>query len=77
MLLKDIISEIEKQKDLPYLRFRIKDQTETFTKDLFLILFDADTPVEENLQKLSEDFKQLVELVCWEPEKTCDKMWQL
>lgn len=77
MQLKNIISEIEEQKDLPNLRFIIKEKTEAFTKDLFLTLFDADTPVEENLAKLSIDFRYLVELVCWEPGKPCEKVWQL
>ena len=77
MQLTNIISEIEKQKDLPNLRFRIKERTESFTKELFYTLFDADTPVEANLVKLSEDFKQLVELVCWNPEYSCEKMWHL
>lgn len=73
---KAIIEDIIKHKQLPNLKFRIRDKTEIFTKDLFYTLFDVDTPVEENIEFLERDFKELADLVCWNPEKTCGELWQ-
>lgn len=71
-----IINEIENQKQLPNLRLRIKEETEVFTKNLFYTLFDEDTPVKSNLIKLGEKFRNLADLVCWEPEKPCMDLWE-
>ncbi|GHA32043.1 hypothetical protein GCM10007103_12110 [Salinimicrobium marinum] len=73
---KAIIEDIIKHKQLPNLKFRIKDKTEIFTKNLFYTLFDVETPVEENIQLLEVDFKELADLVCWNPEQTCGELWQ-
>ncbi len=75
MDLDRIIREIEDQKKLPNLRFQIKEKTEAFTNSLFYTLFDEDTPVESNLKKLGIDFKELADLVCWEPDKPCREIW--
>ncbi len=71
---QEIIKQIKIQKQLPNLRFRIKEKAEAFTQNLFYTLFDQDTPVEENLEKLAIDFKELGDLVCWEPGKPCSEM---
>lgn len=76
MDLKRIINEIESQKQLPNLRLRIKEETESFTRDLFYTLFDEDTPVAPNLLKLGKQFKELADLVCWEPNKPCREVWE-
>lgn len=73
---KAIIEDIIKHKQLPNLKFRIKDKTEIFTKNLFYTLFDVETPVEENIKLLEVDFKELADLVCWNPEQTCGELWQ-
>jgi len=39
-------------------------------------LFDIDTPVEENLDKLEKTFDLLVNLACWQTEKPCKKIWE-
>lgn len=72
---KTIVQRITVQKQLPNLRFRIKEKAEAFTQHLFYTLFDRDTPVEENLEKLSFDFNELGDLVCWEPGKPCLEIW--
>lgn len=72
---KTVIERIIAQKQLPNLRFRIKEKTEAFTQHLFYTLFDRDTPVEENLEKLRYDFEELGNLVCWEPGKPCSEIW--
>ncbi len=71
-----IVNKIIKHKKQPNLRFRLKEQVETFTDLLFYTLFDIETPVEENLEKLEAKFDTLVNLACWEVEKPCKKVWE-
>ncbi len=71
-----IVNKIIKHKKQPNLRFRLKEQVETFTDLLFYSLFDIETPVEENLEKLEIQFDALVNLACWEVEKPCKKVWE-
>jgi serine O-acetyltransferase len=73
---EDIIKQITAQKKNTILRFRIKTKAEAFTQNLFYTLFDKDTPVEDNLDKLAADFKELGDLVCWEPGKSCSEIWE-
>lgn len=76
MTRKKIIQLIQEQKQLPNLKYAIKEKTEAFTKLLFYTLFDGGTPVEENIEKLEKDFKELAELVCWEPGSSCKEIWE-
>lgn len=76
MIEDKVIRDIISQKKRPHLRLRIKERAEAFTKSLFYTLFDEDTPVRENMEKLAFDFKELVDLVCWEPEKPCAEIWE-
>jgi len=73
---KAIVEKIIKHKKQPHLRFRLKEATETFTDLLFYTLFDIDTPVEENLEKLEKKFDILVNMACWEVEKPCKMIWE-
>ena len=73
---QDVVQQIKIQKQLPHLRFRIKEKAESFTQNLFYTLFDHDTPVDENLEKLASDFKELGDLVGWEPVKPCIEVWK-
>lgn len=72
---KDVIRLIEIQKQLPHLKYAIKEKTEAFTKLLFYTLFDESTPVEANIKKLGADFEELAGLVCWETAKPCCDIW--
>lgn len=72
---RDIIEKITSQKQLPNLRFIIKEKAEAFTNHLFYTLFDRDTAVEENLEQLAGEFKELADMVCWEPGKPCSENW--
>ena len=75
MQLTHIIKEIEQQKELPRLRYQIKERTEAFTRGLFYTLFDSDTDVAGNLKTLGAEFEYLADLVCWEPERPCKDLW--
>jgi serine O-acetyltransferase len=70
-----IIKKILEQKKLPNLKYSIRTKSEDFTHKLFYTLFDGDTPVEKNIEVLEKDFQELVELVCWEPSKPCNELW--
>ena len=72
---KEIINDIIKQKELSNLRFKIKDKTETFTRNLFYTLFDQDTSVNDNIETMAVDFQELADLVCWDPEQSCRELW--
>jgi len=73
---QSIIKKIQQHKKQPNLRFALKEKVEIFTNQLFYTLFDIDTPVDENLKKLENDFEELTNLACWETEKRCGKVWQ-
>ncbi|MFX0557021.1 serine O-acetyltransferase EpsC [Maribacter sp. CXY002] len=70
-----IVEKIIKHKKQPNLRYRLKEDVETFTNLLFYTLFDIDTPVSENLMELQAQFNNLVDLACWESERPCKKVW--
>lgn len=76
MKLESVINKIIQHKKQPNLRYQLKEKVEEFTNRLFYTLFDIDTPVEENLKKLEEDFDALVNLACWEVKKPCKKVWE-
>lgn len=71
-----IIGKISELKNRTRLRFVIKEKTEAFTKQIFYTLFDQETPVEKNLEQLGLDFKELADLVCWQPGKPCAELWK-
>ncbi|MBW2962751.1 serine O-acetyltransferase EpsC [Mesonia aestuariivivens] len=73
---KEIIANIKDQKQNPHLKFQLKTKTENFTIKLFHTLFDAEIPVEKNIDELEQDFERLVDLACWEHKKPCRKLWQ-
>jgi serine O-acetyltransferase len=75
MEIEKIISQIEEQKNLPNLKFSIKERTEEFTYKIFYTLFDRQTPVKDNLMELGMDFEVLAKLVCWEPGTPCQDIW--
>ncbi len=70
-----VIQKIIDNKKQPNLRYRLKGKVEEFTNHLFLTLFDIETPVEENLLQLEKQFDVLVELACWDVDKSCSAVW--
>lgn len=73
---KKIVEQIIQHKKQPNLRYQLKERTEVFTNLLFYTLFDIDTEVENNLDKLESEFDTLVDLACWDTEKPCKKLWE-
>lgn len=73
---KIIVDQIIQHKKQPNLRYQLKERTEVFTNLLFYTLFDIDTEVAANLDKLELEFDTLVKLACWDTEKPCKKLWE-
>lgn len=73
---KNVVDQIIQHKKQPHLRYQLKERTEVFTNLLFYTLFDIDTEVEDNLNKLEAEFDNLVDLACWDTEKPCKKLWE-
>jgi len=76
MDLDTVIKQLEAHKKQPHLDFRLKKKTEVFTDTLFHTLFDINTDVEGHINKLAEQFDELVALACWKTEKPCAKVWE-
>lgn len=72
---KIIVNQIVQHKKQPNLRYQLKERTEVFTNLLFYTLFDIDTEVEKNLDRLEVEFDILVNLACWDTDKPCKKLW--
>lgn len=72
---EEIIEAIQKQKENPNLKYRLKERTEEFTNLLFYTLFDSETSVANNLEILESLFEELADIACWLPEKPCKKLW--
>ncbi|MFS4447684.1 serine O-acetyltransferase EpsC [Maribacter sp. 2307UL18-2] len=73
---KNVVEQIIQHKKQPNLRYQLKERTEVFTNLLFYTLFDIETEVEDNLNKLETEFDTLVDLACWDTEKPCKKLWE-
>ncbi|WP_343486341.1 serine O-acetyltransferase EpsC [Allomuricauda sp. d1] len=71
-----IITALKKHKNQPYLDYRLKRNTESFTDLLFNMLFDVRTPIDSNLDILAAKFDELVDLACWETKRPCKKLWE-
>lgn len=72
---EEIIDQLKEHKKNANLNFKLKDDAEKFTKQLFLTLFNYSSDLDANLDLLEQVFEDLVELACWEPDKRCGKVW--
>lgn len=73
---RSIIEKIKEHKKQPNLRYELKERTEVFTNLLFYTLFDIETAVASNLDKLEKEFDILINIACWDTDKPCKKVWQ-
>jgi len=73
---ENIIHRIINSKNKPKLNFSLKHKTEAFTDNLFHTLFDTTTCVEQNINQLEIDFKEIYKLACTNPKFTCTDIWQ-
>ena len=63
MINKDkIVNQIKEHKQNANLNFRLKTDTQRFTKELFATLFNFPNDLDEDLDRLERLFENLVEL---------------
>ena len=73
---EEIIRQIEACKKEPVLRYRLKRLTEKFTDQLFLALFDSETPVGGHLDDLEDHFEEIMLLCGWKADPPCRSLWK-
>ena len=71
-----VIEQIESQKKDLNLPIRLKERTEYFTSLLFETLFDTESSVSLNIEKLAAIFDELIDLACWKKDKSCGEIWE-
>lgn len=74
---ENIIHKIISSKNKPVLNFDLKIKTEIFTDNLFHTLFDANACVEQKINQLEIDFKEIYQLACSNPKFSCSDIWHL
>ncbi|WP_405327307.1 serine O-acetyltransferase EpsC [Leeuwenhoekiella sp. LLG6367-2.1] len=72
---KEIVNQIRSHKQNANLNFKLKDDAQCFTRELFATLFNFPNDLDEDLDRLERLFEDLVELACWELDKKCSKVW--
>ncbi len=72
---KEIVNQIRSHKQNANLNFKLKDDAQRFTRELFATLFNFPNDLDEDLDRLERLFEDLVELACWELDKKCSKVW--
>lgn len=72
---KEIVNQIRSHKQNANLNFKLKDDAQRFTRELFATLFNFPNDLDEDLDRLERLFEDLVDLACWELDKKCSKVW--
>ncbi|MGV6845888.1 MAG: serine O-acetyltransferase EpsC [Lutibacter sp.] len=72
---KFIANKIVHSKNKPHLNFGLKHKTESFTTNLFHTLFDGKTCVQENINQLGAEFKELYRLAKFDELADASEIW--
>jgi len=70
-----IINTISSLKSHSSINYGIKTKTEAFTEKLFYTLFDANAPLEESIDELEKQFKEISVIACKKTQELCDATW--
>lgn len=70
-----IIQNIAALKSHSHINYGIKTKTEAFTEKLFYTLFDSNAPLDQSINELEKQFKEIAILACKKPEGLCDSIW--
>ena len=74
-----IINSISSLKKPSCLNYGIKTKTEAFTEKLFYTLFDPNAPLDESIDEIEKQFKEIASIACNKskslPEKTPFKVF--
>jgi serine O-acetyltransferase len=71
-----IIQNISSLKSHFSINYGIKTKTEAFTEKLFYTLFDGNAPLNESIDELEKQFKEISAIACKKPDSLCDSIWE-
>ncbi|GEL12122.1 serine O-acetyltransferase [Flavobacterium glycines] len=71
-----IIKNIEELKSHTSINYGIKTKVEAFTEKIFYTLFDANAPLDESIDELEKQFKEIAALACKKPNALCEAGWE-
>ena len=70
-----IIQNIRTHKSHLTINYSIKTKTESFTEKLFYTLFDSNAPLDQSIDELEIQFKEIAKIACKKPEDLCECAW--
>ena len=70
-----IIKNIGLLKSHTAINYGIKTKIEVFTEKIFYTLFDANAPLDESIDELETQFKDIASIACKKPNALCDATW--
>jgi len=72
-----IVQNISASKSHLSVNYSIKTKTQEFTKNLFYTLFDSNAPLDESIDELEKQFKEIASLVCKKTPDSCENAWNI
>src|SRR6187402_476293 len=70
-----IVHNISASKSHFSINYGIKTKTEAFTEKLFYTLFDSKAQLDESINELEKQFKEIASLACKKPQDSCEYAW--
>lgn len=70
-----IVQNISALKSHLTINYSIKTKTEAFTEKLFYTLFDSNAPLNESIDELEKQFKEIASIACKKPQDCCERTW--
>ena len=70
-----IIQNIDSLKLHTSINYGIKTKTEAFTEKLFYTLFDSKAHLEESINELEKQFKEISSIACKKTSELCNENW--
>ena len=72
-----IVQNISASKSHFSINYSIKTKTEAFTEKLFYTLFDSNAPLNESIDELEKQFKEIASLACKKEQTSCESSWEI
>ena len=70
-----IVKNIGDLKSHTSINYGIKTKVEAFTEKIFYTLFDANAPLDQSIDELEKQFKDIAALAWKKPNSQCDESW--
>ncbi|MCW2119575.1 serine O-acetyltransferase EpsC [Flavobacterium sp. 7A] len=71
-----IIQNIGSLKSHLNINYGIKTKTEAFTEKIFYTLFDSKAELNQSIDELENQFKEISKIACKKPQNLCDSIWE-